>query len=436
MHLGLGAVGQEAAAAALQLGLQRRRDDALLAGHERLEAVACHVGRVVLVVGADLGVEHVGALEELGVGGPGLQRGDRHAGVLELVAQRQRERLHERLRRVVDGLEGAGHRRGDRRREQDAALVAADHVADHVLGEVDGGTAVEIDDPQLVVQRRVGGERAARADAGVERGGGQWPSLRTHAGVELIDAAVAREVDLDGLHGGAEPLELGRGGTDVVVLRGDDEVEAVLGELLGELPADPAGGPGDKGEWACLSGHGRPFPRLQLRTPDWAGVHREGGPHDRAPGGRTPMTQPRARKLVNRLKTRLERRHSPVSHDQDTTPFGDAIRDYWHRESLSFSIPAHVAGRRVVPDAARWAGMEAFRADLPLSHGLDTRDRAWAVQQTPQELFAEAVGADQTLFSTNGSSMSAHVAMMTVPARARPSSWRATGTSRPSPAWS
>ena len=126
------------------------------------------------------------------------------------------------------------------------------------------------------------------------------------------------------------------------------------------------------------------------------------------------MTQPKAQKLVNRLKTRLERRHSPVSHDQDTSPFGDAIRDYWHRESLSFSIPAHVGGRRVVPDAARWAGMEAFRADLPLSHGLDTRDRAWAVQQTAQELFAEAVGADQTLFSTNGSSMSAHVAMLTV----------------------
>jgi arginine decarboxylase len=125
-------------------------------------------------------------------------------------------------------------------------------------------------------------------------------------------------------------------------------------------------------------------------------------------------SDPVARKTVNRLKTRLERRRSPASKDQRTSPFGDAIRDYWHREALSFSIPAHAGGRRVVPEAARWAGMEAFRADLPTSHGLDTRDRAWAIQQTAQELFSEAVGADQTLFSTNGSSMSAHVAIMSV----------------------
>src|SRR4051794_12909288 len=123
---------------------------------------------------------------------------------------------------------------------------------------------------------------------------------------------------------------------------------------------------------------------------------------------------PTARKTLNRIKARLERRHSPVRHDQATSPLEDAIRDYQHRETLSFSIPAHGGGRRVVPEAARWAGMEAYRTDLPMSHGLDTRDRAWAVQETAQQLFAEAVGADQTLFSTNGSSMSAHVAVMAV----------------------
>jgi arginine decarboxylase len=123
---------------------------------------------------------------------------------------------------------------------------------------------------------------------------------------------------------------------------------------------------------------------------------------------------PGARKALNRLKTRLERRHSPVSKDHATSPLHDAIRGYWQRETLSFSIPAHAGGRRIVPEAARWTGMEPFRADLPMSHGLDTRDRAWAVQATAQELFAEAVGADQTFFSTNGSSMSAHVAVLSV----------------------
>jgi hypothetical protein len=68
----LGAVWQQAAAVALQLGRQRRGDGALVAGHERLEAVAGDVGRVVLVAGCDLRVKHVGALEELGVRRAGI----------------------------------------------------------------------------------------------------------------------------------------------------------------------------------------------------------------------------------------------------------------------------------------------------------------------------------------------------------------------------
>jgi hypothetical protein len=42
-----------------------------------------------------------------------------------------------------------------------------------------------------------------------------------------------------------------------------------------------------------------------------------------------------------------------------------------------------------------------------MSHVVDTRDTAWEVQPTAQELLPEAVGAKQVLFSTNGSSLSA-----------------------------
>jgi arginine decarboxylase len=81
---------------------------------------------------------------------------------------------------------------------------------------------------------------------------------------------------------------------------------------------------------------------------------------------------------------------------------------------LTFGIPAHNGGRGPAPEFTKWAGMDAARADLPTSHGLDTRDRAWEVQATAQDLLAEATGAKQTLFSTNGSSLSVHVAIMTV----------------------
>jgi arginine decarboxylase len=119
-----------------------------------------------------------------------------------------------------------------------------------------------------------------------------------------------------------------------------------------------------------------------------------------------------ARKGLNSAKTKLRRRQGPAQKDQRAAPIADAIRAYHERDMVSFAIPAHGGGIGPAPEVAKWAGLEAVRSDLPMSHGVDTRDRAWGVQSTAQKLFAEAVGAKQTLFSTNGSSMSVHVAMI------------------------
>src|SRR3954447_3470659 len=126
------------------------------------------------------------------------------------------------------------------------------------------------------------------------------------------------------------------------------------------------------------------------------------------------MDRVTVKKAVNRAKAKLEEREGPVRKDQNAVPIADAMRAYHERDMLSFSIPAHVGGRGPKPEFAQWAGLEAARYDLPMSHGVDTRDRAWAVQSTAQELFAEAVGAKQTLFSTNGSSLSVRVALLAV----------------------
>jgi arginine decarboxylase len=120
------------------------------------------------------------------------------------------------------------------------------------------------------------------------------------------------------------------------------------------------------------------------------------------------------KKTVNKVKATLEQHAGPVRKDQARSPFADAIRDYWERGMVTFGIPAHNGGRGPRPEFTEWAGMDAARTDLPMSHGLDTRDHAWGVQNTAQELFAEAVGAKKTIFSTNGSSMNVHVAMMAV----------------------
>src|SRR3954462_8268847 len=126
------------------------------------------------------------------------------------------------------------------------------------------------------------------------------------------------------------------------------------------------------------------------------------------------MAERSVKKAVNRLKASLDERSGPVQKDQEAAPIADAMRDYWARGMPTFSIPAHNGGRGPAPEFSRWAGLDSARFDLPMSHGVDTRDRAWGVQSTAQELFAEAVGAKQTLFSTNGSSLSVHAAIMPV----------------------
>jgi arginine/lysine/ornithine decarboxylase len=120
------------------------------------------------------------------------------------------------------------------------------------------------------------------------------------------------------------------------------------------------------------------------------------------------------KKAINQVKATLEKRRGPVEKDQARAPIADAVAAYWERDTLTFGIPAHNGGRGPLPEVAKWAGLDAIRNDVSMSHGVDTRDRAWQVQSTAQELFAEAVGAKQVLFSTNGSSLSVHVAVMTV----------------------
>jgi arginine decarboxylase len=102
--------------------------------------------------------------------------------------------------------------------------------------------------------------------------------------------------------------------------------------------------------------------------------------------GLTPRT--RQKKIANRAKSTIRRFQGPVPKEQSAAQIGDAIQDYWDRGMLSFGIPAQSGGRGPAPDFAGWARMQASRADLPMSHGLDTRDRAWRVQTTAQELFA------------------------------------------------
>lgn len=74
----------------------------------------------------------------------------------------------------------------------------------------------------------------------------------SYAAVQPGDAGLGGEVGLDGGDIRAAGAQAGRGGLELVVLGGDDQVEVVRGELLGELEADAAGRAGHDGERALV----------------------------------------------------------------------------------------------------------------------------------------------------------------------------------------
>src|SRR4051794_41777201 len=91
------------------------------------------------------------------------------------------------------------------------------------------------------------------------------------------------------------------------------------------------------------------------------------------------------KKAVNRVKAKAEQRQGPVRKDQDAVPIADAMRDYWDRGMLTFSIPAHNGGRGPPPEFTQWAGADVAHFDLPMSHGVDPRHPAGGVQAAARE---------------------------------------------------
>jgi arginine decarboxylase len=106
-------------------------------------------------------------------------------------------------------------------------------------------------------------------------------------------------------------------------------------------------------------------------------------------------------------------RRRPDPPEDAAAPIPAALERFHRDGATSLALPAHRAGRGAVrPSAAPWTGDAAFAADVGMDKGVDDRLRAHGVQTHAEALFAEAVGAERTWFSTGGSTMSVHVAML------------------------
>lgn len=220
-------------------------DDIAVAAHHRLEPHLGDVRRIVLGLGAHLRIEHVGPLEELRLGGARHEARHRDAAVLQLGAQRERERIDERLGAVVDRMEGAGHEARDRPRDEDPAAALCPHVLSDALYQVDGAGHVCINDVPNLVEVLVQ-ERPAEPVAGIGEQRLHRPAVDGR--VELVDAIERRQVGFHGIDGCTQRAE--RLGTIVNgrLIGRDQQVEAATRGDDGEFEADAARGTGDNGK--------------------------------------------------------------------------------------------------------------------------------------------------------------------------------------------
>src|SRR3954469_4178397 len=91
--------------------------------------------------------------------------------------------------------------------------------------------------------------------------------------------------------------------------------------------------------------------------------------------------------------------------DQDATPVLDAIEEFRREGLYSFSLPGHRLGRGIDDRTAAVLSRDTFAADVMLAKSSVPK---------AEELYADAVGAKQAVFTTCGSSISIHTAVLTI----------------------
>ncbi len=100
--------------------------------------------------------------------------------------------------------------------------------------------------------------------------------------------------------------------------------------------------------------------------------------------------------------------------DHSQAPVLDALAAYHRRGEVPFTPPGHKQGRGADPRVLAVLGEDVFRSDVLATAGLDDRRSSAGLLQRAEQLMADAVGAEQTFFSTCGSSLSVKAAMLAV----------------------
>jgi arginine decarboxylase len=98
--------------------------------------------------------------------------------------------------------------------------------------------------------------------------------------------------------------------------------------------------------------------------------------------------------------------------DQKRAPIIEGMEAFQKKSATSFSLPGHKSGKGAAEDVKRLMGEGVFKSDTSTQKGVDDRLESQRVLQNAQHLAALAWGANHCYFSTNGTSLSNHVAFL------------------------
>lgn len=100
--------------------------------------------------------------------------------------------------------------------------------------------------------------------------------------------------------------------------------------------------------------------------------------------------------------------------NHDSTPIIDGMKEFHRKNIKAFSVPGHKSGKGIDEEMKMEIGQDVFYNDMAVMIGVDDRKQSNDYQGKAEELMADAYGADHCFFSTNGTSLSVHAAIMTV----------------------
>jgi arginine/lysine/ornithine decarboxylase len=113
-----------------------------------------------------------------------------------------------------------------------------------------------------------------------------------------------------------------------------------------------------------------------------------------------------------RAHAAIRRAAEGKERDHGRAPLVEALEAYHATGVTQFCIPAHKQGTAVDNASVGALGLDPFRGDVLLHKGLDDRTGSNSVLQLAEDLAADAFGADESHFSTNGSTLSVQAAIL------------------------